>query len=62
MAVANGTKIGLVKNKDLNLYNVENSQDVALCKINNSTTMTYREAFSLIFEEYPQMLERISYK
>lgn len=62
MAVANGTKIGLIKNKDLNLYNVEDSQEVALCKINNSTTMTDKEAFCLVFEEYPQILDRISHK
>lgn len=63
MAVANGTKIGLVKNKDLNLYNVEDSQEVALCKVNGgAASMSDKEAFSLIFNEYPQMLERLEKK
>lgn len=63
MAVANGTKIGLVKNKDLNLYNIENSQEVALCKVNGgATSMSDKEAFSLIFKEYPQVFERIQNK
>lgn len=56
MALLNNTKIGLVKNCDVNLYNVENSQEVALCKVNNKKiSMSDKDAFNLIFEEYPQI-------
>ena len=54
MAIINGTKIGLVKNKDLNIYNVEGTQDGALCKINGQNDrMSDREAFNRVFEKYP---------
>ena len=60
MAVANGTKIGLVRNKDLSIYNVEGTQDGALCKINGeSSTMSDKEAFNRIFEKYPQIINRL---
>ena len=56
MALMKGTKIGLIKNDDVNLYNVENSQNVALCKINNDRGgMSAKDAFNAIFEEYPQI-------
>lgn len=62
MALLNGTKIGLIKNNDLNLYNVENTQNEALCKINNNSkqTMGPKEAFNIMFEYYPQLIERLS--
>ena len=61
MAVANNTKIGLVKNKDLNFYNIENSQENALCKINGeSSNMNDKEAFSIIFKAYPEIIEKLS--
>lgn len=54
MAIINGTKIGLVHNKDLNIYNVEGTQDGALCKINGQNDrMSDREAFNRVFEKYP---------
>ena len=60
MAVANGTKIGLIKNKDLNFYNIENSQETALCKINGQiSALSDKEAFRRMFEEYPQIPERL---
>ena len=60
MAVAKGTKIGLIKNKDLNIYNVEGTQDGALCKINGqSDRMSDKEAFNRIFEKYPEIIRRI---
>jgi len=60
MAVLAGTKIGLVKNKDLNLYNVEDTQEIALCKINGqSSRMNDREAFNRIFDKYPEIIRRI---
>lgn len=63
MAVINNTKIGLIKNKDLNFYNVENSQSIALCKINgNTSNMNAKDAFSIIFDEYPEIIEKITIK
>ncbi len=60
MAVLKGTKIGLVKNKDLSIYNVEGTQDGALCKINGKNgTMSDKEAFNRIFERYPEIIGRI---
>lgn len=60
MAVVKGTKIGLVRNKDLNIYNVEGTQNGALCKINGqSDRMNDKEAFNRIFERYPEVLRRI---
>ncbi len=57
MAILKGTKIALVENKDLNLYNVEETQNEALCKINGSSTnISAKEAFNRIFEEYPQII------
>lgn len=56
MALLNETKIGLIKNKDVNLYNVENSQSIALCKINNKkVAMSDKDAFNIMFEKYPQI-------
>ena len=56
MALLNETKIGLIKNKDVNLYNVENSQSIALCKINNKkVAMSDKDAFNIVFEQYPQI-------
>ena len=63
MAVMAGTKIGLIHNKDLNIYNVEGTQDGALCKINGqSDRMSDKEAFNRVFEKYPQILRRINGK
>ncbi len=60
MAVMAGTKIGLVQNKDLNFYNVENSQNEALCKTNGkSQNMNDIEAFNIIFEQYPQIIQKL---
>ena len=60
MAVLAGTKIGLIKNKDLSIYNVEGTQDDALCKINGqSDRMNDKEAFNRIFEKYPEIIRRI---
>ena len=62
MAILKGTKIALIENSDLNLYNVEDTQDVALCKINNTTAMSPKEAFNRIFEEYPKIIDLIKEK
>jgi len=63
MAVLGGSKIALVKNKDLGIYNVENTQDEALCKINGSSTnISSHEAFSRIFEEYPKIISLLEEK
>lgn len=59
MAVLKGTKIALVENRDLNLYNVEDTQDEALCKINNNTNISPKEAFNRMFEEYPQLIDML---
>lgn len=63
MSVINGTKISIVKNKDLNLYNVENSQSEALCKINKSVLLSKgKEPFNAILEEYPQIISLLDGK
>ena len=61
MAVLKGTKTGLVQNKDLNFYNVENSQNQALCKTNGGKeNMNDTEAFNRIFEQYPEIIQKLS--
>ena len=63
MAITNNTKIGLVKNNDLNLYTIENSQTTALCKINgNNSEMSDIDAFRIIFKEYPDIIEKLRNK
>ncbi|MBQ8476408.1 hypothetical protein IJ531_05025, partial [bacterium] len=63
MAILKGTKIALVENKDLNLYNVEDTQDEALCKINGSKqNINPKEAFNIILEEYPQIIDLLKGK
>ena len=61
MAVLNNTKIACVKNKDLNINTIENTQDSGLCKINkvNGAGMSPHEAFEKIFQEYPEILEKL---
>ena len=63
MAILKGTKIALVENKDLSLYNVEDTQSVALCKINNdNVSINPKEAFNKVFEEYPRIINLIKRK
>lgn len=61
MAVLNGTRIRLIKNKDVSIYNVEGSQTTALCKqhINRQVGMHPSKAFSKILEYYPQAYDLI---
>ena len=61
MALLKRTKICLVKNKDVNLYTVENSQNYGLCKQNkkNEVGMSPKEAFTRIFVKYPNVFELI---
>lgn len=59
MAVLKGTKICLIKNKDVSIYNVEGSQITALCKRNrcNETGMLQKDAFAKILDYYPQLYD-----
>lgn len=59
MAILKGTKVCLIKNKDVNIYNVENTQEKALCKqhCNNSEGMCSDVAFAKILEYYPQAFD-----
>ena len=68
MAVLNGTKVKLVKNKDINFYAVKGTQEYGLCKANNAsqkTGMSPAEAFEKILTKYPQaykLIERESFR
>lgn len=59
MAILNGTKIKLVKNKDVNFYVVKGTQECGLCKANNeqSVGMSPAKAFEKILTKYPQAYE-----
>ena len=61
MAILKGTKIRLIRNKDVSIYNVENSQRMALCKQHGdkSSGMSPSEAFARISETYPEIAERL---
>ncbi|MCQ2753676.1 MAG: glycosyltransferase, partial [bacterium] len=55
MAVLNGTPITLVKDDDINMYQIEETLNNGLCKINkkNGVGMDVEYAFNKIFEKYP---------
>jgi hypothetical protein len=59
MAILNKTKISIVKSKDSSIYNVEGSQETALCKEHGKdrSGMHPSEAFRKILEYYPQAYE-----
>lgn len=54
MAILNGKKICLIKNKDVNIYTVEGSQTSALCKTHKEIGMEADIAFERILEYYPE--------
>lgn len=58
MAVLKGTKIKLIKNKNVNIYNIKESQETALCKQQSTNEgMRPSEAFYRILKHYPQAAE-----
>ena len=61
MAILNKTKICMIKNADINLYTVKDTQQSGLCKINktNKFGMSPKEAFQRIFNEYPEAYDLI---
>ncbi len=54
MAILNHTKIKLIKNKDVNLYTIKDSQNSGLCKIQSTSGMPPRVAFKKILDKYPE--------
>lgn len=59
MAVLNRTKVNVVKGLRANLYCIEGSQEVGLCKINrrNNSGISVQEAYARVLKVYPQLLE-----
>ena len=61
MAVLNDTKIKVVSSYDMQIQNVENTQQFGLCKINNKSKkgLLGKDAFNLIAKEYPGIMEKL---
>jgi len=61
MALANNTKIKLVKNKDVNLIAVKGTQSTGLCKKNNKNGagMSPLDAYKIMLSNYPEVYEKI---
>lgn len=61
MALANNTKIKLVKNKDVNLITVKGTQSTGLCKKNNKNGagMSPLDAYKIMLSNYPEVYEKI---
>ena len=63
MAVLAGSKINLISNKDLNIYQQKETSDSGLCKINNGkVSLSQKEALAIIFEKYPEILTKLERK
>lgn len=54
-AVLNRTKVKVVKGYSESVYTIEDSQAVALCKVNRISTTD--KAYTLLLESYPQILD-----
>lgn len=57
MAILNNKRIKLVKNSDVNLITVDGSQQYGLCR--DPLGMHPVEAFTKIFNKYPQIIEKL---